>query len=297
MPSPFVKSLTQNVATFAFNRAERSFRKRNELQAELLGEKLGKLSYKLFKRHSQKGHLSLGVAFPSMSEGERDEMIRNVYIHFGRVAGDFLRSMDRSDQEVLASIEVEGYEIGMKAVDEGKGILAVLPHFGNWERLAHWFKATGGTISVVARDANSGEMNRQILRIRSNAGLHVISRDGGATEVFRRLKNQEIIGILPDQNSNESFLPFFGKPAGTVLTPAKLAIKTGVPMLPVFCPRIGPAKYKLIVKEPVPIGPNTTPEEVMTYVNAEFEKVIREYPDQYLWLHDRWKSARRRGLL
>lgn len=292
-----IKKLEQVGGRILFQVLEPAFQRRSPERAEQLGAKLGKIGYKLVKRQREKGLLSLGVAFPELSRAEHERLLYESFLHFGRVAGDFLRSTVRTDEEVLESIEVVGRAIGERARDEGRGLLAVLPHHGNWERLAHWFNATGGKLSVVARSANDSEMERQVLRIREKAGMTVIGRDGGGREVLRRLHNNEFIGILPDQNSNESFLPYFGKPAGTVLGPAKLAMKTNTPILPVFCPRIGVCRYRLIVKDTIPVNPGDTPEDVMTRVNAVFEEVIREYPDQYLWMHDRWKSARRRGLL
>lgn len=291
------KQIEQTLGRWAFSWGQNAFTKRSTVQAEQLGIKLGNLGYRVLKRHRTKGILSLEVAYPELSLAERDAILRQSFQHFGIVAGDFLRALERSDEEIASNMETEGLELGEKLLSDGKGILAVLPHFGNWERLAHWFKVRGGTMSVVARHANDSAMEARVGAIRKHEGLHVIGRDGGAKEVFKRLAAGEIIGILPDQNSEEAFLPFFGKPAGTVLGPAKLAQKTGAPLLPVFCPRVGPGRYRLIIKPVVDCSAGRTPQDIMTDVNAVFEEVIRQYPGQYLWLHDRWKSARRRGLV
>jgi len=93
-------------------------------------------------------------------------------------------------------------------------------------------------------------------------------------------------------------VPFFGKPTGTVLGPAVLHQRTKAPILPAFCLRIGVGKYRIIVCEPIDLECKEEDQEMlMAQVNAVLESVIRDYPDQWLWMHDRWKSARRRNLL
>ncbi len=281
----------------AFAILERRFTRKTELQAEVAGERLGRLWYALSKKHRSIAMRNLDLAMPELSQKERERIAKDVFLHFGRVAGDFLRSTVRTEAEVLASIEVVGRENGDQALDLGAGILAVTGHFGNWERLAHWFSSTGGKITVVARDANDSGLNQQVQRIRAKAGIEVLSRGRSTRTLVTKLQNKEILGLLPDQNSDESFIPFFGKVAGTVLGPAKLHQLTGAPLLPAFCVRTGPCKYRLIILPMINPGKSETCEEIMGRVNDSIEKAIREYPEQWLWIHDRWKSARRRGLL
>jgi Kdo2-lipid IVA lauroyltransferase/acyltransferase len=127
--------------------------------------------------------------------------------------------------------------------------------------------------------------------------MQVLSRGSAAREIIKRLKAGEVVGLLPDQNADDAFIPFFGKPAGTVLGPAVLHIKTKAPLLPSCCIRTGPGTYKVIFFEPIRQLENETAEELMTRINAVLEKMIRIAPEQYLWMHDRWRNARRKGLL
>lgn len=129
-------------------------------------------------------------------------------------------------------------------------------------------------------------------------GMTVLSRGDSARPILKKLKHQEVVGILPDQNSDESYVPFFGKPCGTVLGPAVLHMRTGAPLLPAYCVRLAPGKYKTIVLEAIDLENRCdSPEELMTQVNAALESVIRQYPEQWLWMHDRWKNARKNNLL
>src|SRR5262249_2533242 len=157
--------------------------------------------------------------------------------------------------------------------------------------------ATGHKISVVVRDANADDMNAEVIRLRKAAGLDVIPRGAAARGVLSRLKKNELVGILPDQNSADAFLPFFGKPCWTVLGTDVLAGRAGGPIIPTFCYRTGTCTYKLEIWAPLEPDPSyaDAAEGMMKSVNAALEQAIREHPGQYLWLHNRWKSARQRG--
>lgn len=291
------KQFEARAGAAAFAVLERRFTRKDPVQAEEAGARIGRLIYAVSKKHRAIAARNLALAMPELSEEARLRITKGVFEHFGRVAGDFLRSTVRTDEEALASMEVIGRENGDEALALGAGILAVTAHFGNWERLAHWFSSTGGKITVVARDANDQGMNQQVQRIRAKAGIEVLSRGRSTRVLVNKLKNKEILGLLPDQNSEESYLPFFGKPCGTVLGPAKLHHLTGAPLLPAYCPRVGPGKYLLVIGKMINPGKTESAEEIMTQVNASIEGIIREYPDQWLWIHDRWKSARHKGLL
>jgi KDO2-lipid IV(A) lauroyltransferase len=240
----------------------------------------------------------LQLAFPEKSYEEARALALETFRHFGRVTADFLRSPARTDEEVLASVEPADMGLYRAANDKGKGVLAISGHLGNFERLAHWYQAQGYTMSVVARDANDEGLQASIARIRGGRGLTLLSRGNSARAILQKLKNRETIGILPDQNADESFVPFFGKPCGTTLGPAVLHLRTGAPLIPGYCVRVGPGKYRVEIFEPMEYVRNQdTPEKVMSDLNEILERVIRKYPEQWLWLHDRWKSARKANLL
>jgi Kdo2-lipid IVA lauroyltransferase/acyltransferase len=292
-------SLATRLGSVAFSAAENYFLKKTELQAEESGAKLGRFLYPMpfMKKQRTRALSNLEMIFPEWEQKERERVAREVFIHFGRVAGDFLRSMNRTNEEVLASMTIEGQEHADEAFAMKKGIIAVTAHFGNWERLAHWFSSTGGKITVIARDANDAGMQERVSRIRANAGIEVLSRGRSTRALIEKLNNGEILGLLPDQNSEECYIPFMGKMCGTVLGPAKLHEKTGCPIIPAYCARIGPAKYKLIIEPLILAKEGETHQEVMIRVNQALEKTVRQYPEQWLWLHDRWRSARQQGML
>lgn len=290
--------LLAKIGTLAFRGAQRTFEKRDALGAERLGVKLARLGFKLDKKHRDRAISNLLLAFPEKSQEEARDLALKTFEHFGRVLADFLRSPARTDEEVLASVDVSNFDYYLQANAVGKGVLAITGHLGNWERLAHWYQAKGYEMSVVARDADDEGLQERVARIRGGRGLRLLSRGDSAKEILERIRNKETIGILPDQNSDESFVPFFGKPCGTVLGPAVLHLRTGAPLIPGYCLRVGPGKYRVEVFEPMQYKRGQAkPEQIMSDLNRVLEGVIRQYPDQWLWLHDRWKSARRRKML
>lgn len=292
--------LLNNLGASAFSGLERYFsNKKSAADAERAGERLGRLLYKLpvLKKQRTRALSNLAMAFPEWSPEQVEETTRAVFVHLGRVAADFFRSPVRTCEETMQSMEVEGIENAKAAQEMGKGVIAITAHFGNWERCAHWFGCYFDDVTVVARDANDEGIQKHVARIRAQAGVKVISRGRSTRVLIQSLRENKMLGLMPDQNSSEAFLPFFGKPCGTVLGPTKLQKLTGAPILPAWCVRIGPARYKLMFKEPILPEPGETPEQVMARVNLVIEEAIREHPDQWLWIHDRWKSARQGGLL
>lgn len=267
-------------------------------KAERRGEMLGKLWYRLDKKHRERSVANLRLAFPDLGGSQTTALSRRVFLHFGRVAGDFLRSPLRTDAEVLETTQVEGEHLIAVAEGSENGIIAVTAHFGNWERFSHWCTATGRPIAVVAREANQTGVQEKLQSIREQNGMVVLSRGNAARAILQRLRHRELIGLLPDQNTDESFLPFFGRPAGTVLGPAVLHQRTGAVLLPAYYARVGVGRYRLILHPPIDLeNTEKDPKAIMGRINESLESVIREYPDQWLWMHDRWKDARRQGLL
>ncbi len=275
----------------------KKYQKKTAIGAEEAGVRLGKIAYIVDKKHRLRTASNLNIAFPDWDEARVKAATKSIYEHFGRIMGDFLRSPARSNEEVLAAATVEGYEHLEQAKNMGRGILAITGHLGNWERFPHWMVASGTNCTVVARDANQKGIQAEVLKLREATGSQVLSRGSAAREIITRLRKNEMIGLMPDQNDSEVFVPFFGKMCGTVLGPAVLHLRTKAPILPAFCVRTGPARYHIKALPLIIAEEEETPESITSRVNLALESVIREYPEQYLWLHDRWKSARQKGLL
>lgn len=271
---------------------------KDALQAERLGARLGRVIYRISKKHRERALDNLRLAMPELTDKERTRIARGVFEHFGIVGTDFMRTKSRSDEEVVHSVTMEGFEHVEDVLAQGRGGLVVTGHFGNWERMGQYARAQGFVMSVVARSANDSALNDMMLDLRSHAGLNVLPRGNAIRQMLGLLKENKLVAVLPDQNSEEIFVPFFGLPCGTVQGPAVLHLRTGAPLLPVYCARTGPGRYLLKIEPPLkPVPGFEGPEAYTRAINDWLEGVIRKYPAQWLWLHDRWKSARLRGLV
>lgn len=254
---------------------------------------------RLDKKHRRRAIANLRLAFQHLTESEAEQLAMRCFEHFGMLAADFMRTENRGADEIVASCEAEGLAIAVELFAAQGGAIALTGHIGNWERIGAILAAKGIQMSVVQRDANEQGLNDELVRLREAAGLIVLSRGNAAMNILRALRSQQVVGVLADQNCEESFLPFLGLPTGTVLGPAVLSMRAKAPIIPIYCVRTGPNAYKIITHPPLEAEPGYESHELglAAAMNASLEKVVREFPEQWLWLHDRWKSARKRGLL
>lgn len=291
------KALLNRFADNGFDSLQRLFLVQDIAKAERRGEILGRLWYLLDQKHRERCIANLGVAFPELTPARRKAMSKEVFLHFGRVAADFLRSPIRANSEVIGT-EVVNPHVFDEAREYKRGVLAVTAHFGNWERFAHWGSVVFGPVSVVAREANQSGVQEKLDAMRERNGVRVLYRGDSARAVLRCLRNGEMVGLLPDQNDDECFVPFFGIKTGTVLGPGVLKVRTGASLIPAYCVRTGVGQYRILLRDPIdPDNLEKNPEVLMTRLNAVLEEVIQLYPEQYLWMHDRWKDARLKGYL
>jgi len=292
------KKLEQRAGTFAFKFLLNHVERKDALGAERFGIRLGRFIYRISKKHRNRALSNLAMAMPELTDSERQDICRRMFEHFGIVGADFLRSRKRTHEEVLESVEMEGFPHVLEALAQDKGVIVVTGHFGNWERVGHYSTARGYKMYVVAREANDSALNSMVAELRAASGLEVESRGNAARAILRLLGQKQMVAILPDQNSEEIFVPFFGLPTGTVQGPAVLHERTGAPIITAFCARTGPVKYRLVISPPLQkVEGYDGPEGMTRAINNALEDIIRQYPEQWLWLHDRWKSARRRGLV
>lgn len=284
------------LGSWGFALARLALVRRDPLRAEAVGRRLGRWGYRFAKKHRNRCLSNLKLAFPELSTKEIDALGIRCFEHFGMVATDFLRADIRPQDEPQKSlVGVEGLEIQELIQSCAEGVMVVTAHFGNWERSSAFAASQPKGLVVVQRDANDANLNEEMTRLRAASGVKVLSRGNAARGILEALKQGKIVAALADQNSDEAFLPFFGHITGTTLGPAVLAKRARALLIPAYCVRVGPNQFKVIVEPPVDLTGD--PESIMTQLNASLERVVRRFPEQWLWLHDRWKSARRRGLV
>ena len=260
------------------------------------GEGLGRLAYRAAGRQRRFAERNLRLAYGDLkTPHERNRLTRDVFQHLGKCLVDFLRGPALGPAQMDALVSCCGGEHLRAALDKGKGVILLTAHLGNWELLGRWVSAQGIPLTVVAREPEDPLLGGYLRRMRENAGFAVLSKGESARELLSVLRRGEAIILLPDQNSGDLFVPFFGVPAGTVAGPASLALHTGAALLPAYCLREADDRYRILFLPPIPVRATGDREAdvsgVMAEVNRVLEEVIRRYPDQWLWVHNRWKSA------
>jgi KDO2-lipid IV(A) lauroyltransferase len=199
-----------------------------------------------------------------------------------------------SSAEVRALVPMETLEPMRAALARGKGVIIVSAHLGNWELLARRIAMEGIPIKVVTRQSPDPAFNAITDSLRENAGYTVHPRGSSPRGLLKHLRENGVVAILADQKADDGVMvPFFGQSAGTVAGPAVLALKTGAAILPLFAPRRPDGTFGTVFLPEI----DTTPSgdtaadvaRIMGDVTAAIESAVRQYPDQWLWLHDRWR--------
>jgi KDO2-lipid IV(A) lauroyltransferase len=189
-------------------------------------------------------------------------------------------------------IRYEGFEHYEAAMARGNGLLFATAHLGNWELSAFSHALMAGPMNVVVRPLDNPIIDGLVEQRRSLSRNALLSKRDFARSILQALRKNEAVGILMDQNAsadNGAFVPFFGKPACTNTTFARLAARSGAAVIPGFAVwSASEGRYILRFYPPVEITGDEV--EDTARIQAAIELAIREYPDQWLWIHRRWKT-------
>jgi KDO2-lipid IV(A) lauroyltransferase len=260
------------------------------------GERLGLLACRLSRRYRRVAERNLCLAYgDSLSAKEREQIVRQVFVHFAKSLMEFLVADGLSVDDLRRMVRVVGEEHLRWCAEQGRGTLLITAHYGNWEIAARYLtQCVGYPLSVVARDADDAPTALLVNRIREQGGYRVLSKGQAVRGILQALRRNEMVAMLPDQNAGDVFVPFFGRLAGTVAGPALLALRTGAPILPVFCTRQPDDSFLCELLPPLLIQPSENKArdvtETMARITAIIEQQIRKHPAQWLWLHNRWKT-------
>ncbi len=242
---------------------------------------------------------NLTLAFPEKDMSELKKIAKGCYRHLGIVAAEFFDILSMKRDNLSRWAEFEGLENYEKAHAKKKGIIFFTGHFGNWEFLPAVFAILYQPIHIVYRALDDPVMREMVDRVRSNFGTRLVSKGGAARKLVRLLGRNECVGILVDQNTawqEGVFVDFFGRPACTTTGLAAIALQTGAPVIPGFTCRMKNGKYRFIVGKEVPMTQTGNYArdilENTQRVTHVVEDMIREAPEQWFWLHQRWKTKK-----
>jgi Kdo2-lipid IVA lauroyltransferase/acyltransferase len=267
-----------------------------------LATSLSMLAYHLLGKLRRVAEINLSIAFPGLGETERQRLTKGAFRNLGRILGEMSHfpSVTRESLEKTIEFQIDPavwaeYE---KLKEEGRGVIIVSPHLGNWEMLVFGWSVHHEPMSYLARPLDNPLIEKLTVKLRTRFGNRPINKTNSVTPALRVLRNGGLLGILADVNAHPKegvFVPFFGTPACTSSGVALLAMRTNaaiIPMCGVWDEKEG---HYIGVHGPV-IYPSNTGDRHSDIVTttaaftAEVEKLVRKYPDQWLWIHKRWKT-------
>ncbi|MFW6035947.1 MAG: lysophospholipid acyltransferase family protein [Halothermotrichaceae bacterium] len=261
-----------------------------------VGRGVGIIIYHLARGRNKVIRTNLRKAFPEKSEQECEELLQDVYINFGLVLIEVMLMERFTIDEINDCLSVQGVEYFNKLSDTEDGIILYTAHFGNWEWLGTYFASRGHPVSAIVTKQSNSYFNKKINEIRRSIGAKITTKDLSLRKIYKRLLKGEILYILGDQDGGENGWNtiFFGRETSTFTGPVRFAAATGSYILPVFIIREGWLKHKIKFYPPYLIEKNASRQqekELLQELTTLTESVIREYPDQWFWLHKRWKSS------
>ncbi len=262
--------------------------------ASALGSGLGLVAYALAWPERRKALNSLSIAYPGATKAERRRIARASFQHLGRSMLELV-CVRQIDRDVEAFIEWPQPDRAAleAALAKKKGVLFISGHIGNWELLARRVALAGYPCQTIAKETSDPRLTRWVDAFRASAKLKAIwrGREGAAKSMLRALKQGEILGMLIDQDTTVQsvWVPFFGQPAKTPRAAADLALRTGAAVMLGFCQRDAAGKHQLRMHE-VALEPGDTAESLTARLTAGLEQAIRSHPEQWVWMHRRWRS-------
>lgn len=265
-----------------------------------LGRALGRLLADLDPRHVAIAAGNLRHAFPHWDQARVLRTARAVYAHFGQTLVDILWMDGQPPESLLALVVEEGRENADRVRAAGHGAVYVSGHFGNWEFYGVAWGWMAEPVGVVARPLDNPALDARLNAFRARSGNTVISKRRALQDVLRLLRRGAGVAILVDQNVQEQdgiFVEFFGRPAATTTVAAALAVKTGCALVPVHCEALPDGRYKFVYDRPVEwTSTGNRQEDIARLTQAlttAIEGWVRRRPEQWLWMHRRWKTRPR----
>ena len=272
-------------------------------QSYALARFLGWVIYKVDSRHRQVGIDNLTQAFgDQLTAAKRDQIVRGVYRHFCMMLMEILHTPRKLHLENWrGSIELAGLAPLMDHLISGNRPLIVLTgHYGNWELAGYLFGMFGFPTVSVARTLDNPYLERYLRAFREKTGQSLIPKTGGFEQMVEVLQNNRALTFLADQDAGQRglFVDFFGQPASTHKAIALLAIEHQAPVAVGVARRIGPGfRYEIRcedVIDPAELSGTADDVRILTQrFTSALERLIRQDPTQYLWLHRRWKHQPR----
>ena len=268
---------------------------------QLIASGLALLIYGLLPKERAQMAFHLREAFGN-EKTERDirRISRNIFLHLAHSAADVLRfpKLNRARVERLVLLE-EGTRKLDEALGRRKGAIVLTGHLGNWELLASYFRFLGYPGCLVGRRIYYEPYNRVLVSLRKSGLVETIYRDESPRQLLEELRANHVVGMSADQDIDSLegvFVPFFGRQSWTPIGPAKIAVAAKAPIVPAFMIHER-SQYRLYIEDPIWPDGTLGKDEAVKQMTEKWSRIVENYvrcfPDQWVWMHDRWKTKQK----
>ena len=266
--------------------------------ARTVGAGIGAVAYRLLGGLKRTGRRNLAAALPEKSDEERELILRTLYTRLGWELAEFCKMPGYTRDEASTFIRYEGLENYFAARDKGHGVLVLTGHLGAWELSSFFHSLAGMPMGLVIRRLDNPLVDAFVNEIRCRHGNRVIHKDDFARGLIASMRAGETVGILMDTNMTPPqgvFVPYFGVDACTASGLARVALHSGAAVLPGFLLwEAVEKKYVLRFGQELELirtGDMASDIVANTALfTATIEAYVRRYPEQWLWVHRRWKT-------
>ncbi len=239
---------------------------------------------------------NLHNAFPEKKFGDLKKLIRPIYKNFIYLWLEFLQTEKLSENIIKDRININNLHVLKKALKKNKGIILVSAHLGNFEWLSSILGILQLPVIAVAKKQKNRYVNQFLMDLRQKFGTQIVYKREVLKQGLKALKNNQILGLISDQNAGKKgvFIDFFNQPASTVNGPAIFYLRTKAPLIAIYLIRKDYACFDLFAEE-IQLSENLKLNDdnirnITQAYTANLEKWVRKYPEQYFWMHRRWKT-------
>jgi KDO2-lipid IV(A) lauroyltransferase len=258
---------------------------------------LAALWYRLDRRHRRITLSNLEFAYgSSLSPLGRECLARQVFCHFARFAWEILELLLAPPAVIRRKVIIMGEEHVEAALAQGRGMVAIAAHSGNWEYTVMGYGLKYQPVAVVGRELDHPWAARLARYLRQRGGNFMVAKQKGMKGIMSHLRHNRPVGIVIDQNTTTAgglLVNFYGKPARTTPVAALLA-RRGIPVLPTLSRRLNDGRHLMVILPPLPLAKTSDPEaDIQRHLELQsrvIEAWVRATPSQWLWLHRRWKN-------
>jgi KDO2-lipid IV(A) lauroyltransferase len=261
-----------------------------------LADAIGRIWHNLDKRHRALAHKNLSMIFPEKSAHEIRAMVLHIFQHWGRMFFEIGWGLHLDARNIYQYLDPEGLENLSSAYRKKKGVILITGHIGTWEILPACLERIRISNNTIYRTMDFKPLDAFFLRARTRLGANMIPLRNSVEKIHKKLAQGESIAIFIDQNANLGngvFIHFMGREACASKGPALLSMATEAAVVPALIAREG-ERYKMIFYPEIPLIRTGNQEEDLRIntqrYNAAVETMVRRYPEQWLWLPDRWKT-------